>query len=270
MKALSVIVIMLLTLAFYANAQSDTKSCSLEITFNKTSSIVFQSIITSVDRGSRDILAQKAKGAENILQVKAARQNFPETNLTVITGDGKLHLFTVNYSPDPAALSFAVRREDKEKSSLIFQTAMTESDLKKYCSRIIHQKRFRTLKRESKYRMTLALSGVYVKNDIVFYHFTMMNKSNINYDVDFLRLFIEDKARVKRTASQEVDIKPLYVFGNDRLINANSINHLVFALNKFTLPNARQLIIELYEENGGRNLNLAIGNRIIVNARPVR
>ena len=118
--------------------------------------------------------------------------------------------------------------------------------------------------------MTLALNGVYVTNDIIFYHFTIKNKSNINYDVDFLRFFIEDKARVKRTASQEVDIAPLYVFGNDKQINANSISHLVFALNKFTIPNARQLMIELYEENGGRNLNLAIGNRTIVNARPVR
>src|SRR5690606_1810552 len=237
---------------------------------NKTSSLVFQSMITSVDRGSRDILAQKAKGVENVLQLKAARQNFPETNLTVITANGKLHLFTINYSNHPARLSFTVREDDEENSKLIFQTAMTESDLEKYCTRIIDQKRFRTIKRENKYKMTLALNGVYVTNDIIFYHFTLKNKSNINYDVDFLRLFIEDKARVKRTASQEVDVKPFYVFGNDKRINANSISNVVFALKKFTIPDARQLMIELYEENGGRNLNLAIGNGTIVNARPIQ
>lgn len=270
MKALTVIVTILWTLAFHANAQSDTEPCSLEITFNKTSSLVFQSMIASVDLGSRDILAQKAKGVENVLQLKAARQNFPETNLTVITADGTLHLFTVNYSPNPAALSFTVREGDEKKSGLIFDTAMTESALEHYCTQIIDQKHFRVVKRESKYKMTLTLNGVYVVNDIIFYHFTIKNKSNLNYDVDFLRLFIEDKARIKRTASQAVDVKPLCLFGNAKRINANSTNNLVIALDKFTIPNARQLMIELYEQNGGRNLNLAIGSRIITNALPVR
>lgn len=270
MKTLSVILTLLWTLAFHANAQSDTGPCALEITFNKTSSLVFQSTITSVDRGSRDILAQKAKGVENVLQLKAARQNFPETNLTVITADGQLHLFTVNYSSDPTTMSFTVREDDQENSDLIFQSAMTESDLDKYCAQIIDQKRFRTIKRESKHKISLVLNGVYITNDIILYHFTIKNKSNINYDVDFLRFFIEDRSRLKRTASQEIDVKPLYVFGDDKRIIANSVGNVVFALNKFTIPDARHLMIELYEENGGRNLNLAIGNRTIVNARPVR
>lgn len=46
--------------------------------------------LKSVDRGSKDVLAQKAKGVESILQVKAAKTNFDETNLTVINADGKL------------------------------------------------------------------------------------------------------------------------------------------------------------------------------------
>ena len=40
-------------------------------------------------------------------------------------------------------------------------------------------------------------------------------------------------------------------------------------LEKFTIPDARHLVIELFEENGGRNLELLIKNRMIVNARPV-
>src|SRR3954470_1354464 len=81
----------------------------LKITLNKTTNLIFPYAIKSVDRGSADVLAQKAKGVENILLVKAARENFPETNLSVITADGKLYSFVLNYISNPPAinLSFA-------------------------------------------------------------------------------------------------------------------------------------------------------------------
>jgi len=60
----------------------------LDITFLKTTHLIFPYAIKSVDRGSPDILAQKAKGVENVLLVKAGRENFKESNLSVITADG--------------------------------------------------------------------------------------------------------------------------------------------------------------------------------------
>src|SRR5688500_828142 len=88
---------------------------ALEIAYNKTTSLVFPAIIKSVDRGSRDLLAQKAKGVENILQLKAARHGFPNTNLTVITSDGKLHEFTVAYSKAPGSLVISVVGGDNDQ-----------------------------------------------------------------------------------------------------------------------------------------------------------
>ena len=99
------LVILSITIVRYTDAQSTFESHALEITYNKTSSVIFPAVIKSVDKGSRDVLAQKAKGVENVLQLKAARENFPETNLTVITADGTLHQFTVNYSRQPKSLS---------------------------------------------------------------------------------------------------------------------------------------------------------------------
>src|SRR3954470_10418956 len=81
----------------------------LKITLNKTTNIIFPYAIKSVDRGSADVLAQKAKGVENILLVKAGRENFPQTNLSVVTADGKLYSFILDYISNPSAinLSFA-------------------------------------------------------------------------------------------------------------------------------------------------------------------
>ncbi len=67
----------------------------LAISFYKTTSLIFPYAIKSVDRGSKDVLVQKAKGVENILQVKAAKPNFKETNLTVITGVDFTHGYLI-------------------------------------------------------------------------------------------------------------------------------------------------------------------------------
>ena len=79
----------------------------LQITLNKTTNLIFPYAIKSVDRGSADVLAQKAKGVENILLVKAGRQNFSETNLSVITADGKLYSFVLDYINNPSAINIS-------------------------------------------------------------------------------------------------------------------------------------------------------------------
>src|SRR5690349_19985421 len=97
-KIIAGIVFMLAGIA--AQSQSFS-SQQVEVTDNKTSSIVFPVSITSVDRGSRDVLAQKVKGVTNVLHVKAGRQGFSDTNLTVIASDGRIHHFFVRYADQP-------------------------------------------------------------------------------------------------------------------------------------------------------------------------
>lgn len=248
------------------------KSMPLEITFNKTSSIVFPAVITSVDRGSQDILTQKAKGVQNVLQLKAARMNFPETNLTVITADGTLHQFTILYAREPGSLSVNLSDVTTENAShppVIFKSDLTESDMETHAANITNAKPAVKFKRVSKHKIHLLLKGVYILNNVMFYHMRIQNESNIDYDVDFLRFYIHDRANVKRTASQEVDVIPIYVYGNDKTITGKSTQDIVYAVEKFTIPEAKHLVVEMFEHNGGRNLNLFIRNKTIVNARPV-
>jgi conjugative transposon TraN protein len=248
-----------------ADAQSRIKTQTIEITYNKTTSLVFPAIIKSVDRGSRDILAQKAKSVENILQVKAARHGFPQTNLTVITGDGDIHQFTVHYTKDPDKLVLNIEGE----STLLWRGAGGEAQMESSAIKIINAKRSIRFVNESKYKIGLSLRGIYIRDNIIFYHVRVSNQSNINYDVDFLRFYVEDKQKVKRTASQEVNIQPVYVFGSNERIKGRTSEDVVYALEKFTIPDAKRLVIEMFEKNGGRNISLAIKNKTIVNARLV-
>lgn len=264
------------SLALYtleAVGQSLNDPLELEITYNKTTSVVFPALIKSVDRGSRDILAQKAKGVENILQLKAARHGFPQTNLTVITSDGSIHQFNVGYVKEPSSLVVNIDVDQEETTGtpkLIFQTDMTETEMENHASKIVNTKRSIRFVSESKYKVGLSLRGIYIKDNVIFYHFRIDNQSNINYDVDFLRFYIQDRQKVKRTASQEVDVKPIYVFGDAKKIRGRTSEDVVYALEKFTIPDAKRLHIEMFEKNGGRNLELSIRNKTIVKAKLIK
>ncbi|MEO8172835.1 MAG: DUF4138 domain-containing protein, partial [Sediminibacterium sp.] len=89
-----IIIVLLMLAGYIADAQTVFNKASyiepyrLEITANKTTNLVFPASILSIDRGSQDVIVQKAAGVENILRVKADTKAFAETNLSIITSDG--------------------------------------------------------------------------------------------------------------------------------------------------------------------------------------
>ena len=79
----------------------------MEVTYDKTSHLIFPTAIRYVDLGSEYLIAGKAEDAENVLRVKATVRDFePETNFSVITNDGRFYSFNVYYSSYPEAMSY--------------------------------------------------------------------------------------------------------------------------------------------------------------------
>ena len=255
---------------FHTFAQSTVDPQRIEITFNKTSNIVFPSVIKSVDRGSRDLLAQKVRQVENVLQVKAGRRNFQETNLTVITSNGKLHNFIVNYSDKPEQLNWFIDQAESTDQDIFFTQSVDEKKMQQKFGIILTDKSHFLFKNVARYGMSLSLFGIYVEGRVMFYRLHLINRTNIDYDMESLRFYVIDKQRVKRTASQEVEQIPVFVSDQTQdCIKGNSEIDLIYALEKFTIPEAKRLIIEVFEKHGGRHLKLSIKNATIVGALPV-
>jgi conjugative transposon TraN protein len=85
-------------------------SYNFEVSYNKTSHIIFPSKIIYVDAGSMDIITSAAENLENVLRVKANVVDFPvETNLTVATDDGNFWSFIIKYNEFPEMLNIDVR-----------------------------------------------------------------------------------------------------------------------------------------------------------------
>ncbi len=229
------------------------QSPSLSITTDKTTSLIFPFPIIHVDRGTKDVLVEQVKEAGNILLVKAAFANFSETNLSVITSDGSVYSFPVGYEKNPLTWVYALPP----------QNSVTPE---RYADGILDNPQTMHGIRYRKWDMLAKVSGIYIHENTIYYQLQLINQSAIDYDIDLLRFYIRDKRKAKRTAIQENEMKPLYIAGNTKLVKANTTSTLVVALEKFTIPDAKFLSIEVMEKNGGRHLLLKIHNNKIIRA----
>lgn len=239
----------------------------LSVAYHKTTNVVFPYNIKSVDRGSKDIIVQKAKHVENVLLVKAGHEDFTETNLTVITADGQLHSFLVCYSPTPDLNVVMDAAPLDNRTGITFSTKMDhESTMMDAAERVSRKQHFLS-KKDNAFDVTLKLGGIYVVDDVLYFQLELRNDSHIGYDVEQLRFYIRDKRKAKRTASQEIELEPLFMTGNTTKIAGQSVQQVVIAFDKFTIPDKKHLIIQLLEQHGGRHLQLREGNRTLVSSR---
>ena len=117
--------------------------------------------------------------------------------------------------------------------------------------------------------MQLDVKGIYIQDGVLYFQFYFQNSSALNYDVQLLRFFIKDRKRAKRTASQEVEIEPLYISGNIDRIRGRSEQTITVAVPKITVPDKKYLSVELMEKDGGRHLSLKVSNKDILRAAPI-
>lgn len=270
MKQISAVLVMGFSLLFTVfSAVAQTQSIEphpLTIAYSKTTNVIFPYAIVSVDRGSRDVLAQKASGVENILQVKAAKENFQQTNLTVVTADGKLTSFVVDYAEQPAALNISMDATNEDPVIAIPSESVNMEEMREFARASVASKKKLRGEKNKTFGIRLRLNGIYIHEDVMCLRIRILNSTNINYDIDQLRLYIRDQKKVKRTASQEIEISPVLVYNDTPKVSGNADNTFAFVVPKFTIPDKKFLVIQLIEKNGGRHLELHVKNKKIVKA----
>jgi conjugative transposon TraN protein len=268
------------------------KSYYTELPYNKTISIIFPTPIKSVDLGSRDIIADKASDVENVLKVKASKVGFNETNFSVITTDGKFYSFVANYNEQPALLALNLTmntmasegpsrvggsREDSEefinglnaKDGVIQFSGIraSASEVVYNCDQVNHKRRTIRHLGVSENLMEATIRGFYVKANVMYVKLQLKNKSNINYDIDYMRFFIVDKTIAKRTTFQETEIVPFYVHNDGiRIIPGHQKMEQVLAFQKFTIPDNKRILVQINEAGGGRALTFLMNNEDIMNS----
>ena len=254
----------------------------LEVTFEKTVHIIFPAEISYVDLGSSNILAGKATGSENVIRVKAAVRGFEtETNMAVITNDGSFYTFNVKYADEPEKLNVemrdfmhdgeAVNRPGNALEIYLRELSNESPKLVHLINRAIYKDDKRHIRHigSKRFGIQYLLKGIYTHANLLYLHTQIRNESNVPFDVDFIRMKIVDKKVAKRTAIQETVIYPVRAYNYAMNVRGNKTERTVFVIDKITIPAGKQLVIELFEKNGGRHQQFVVENSDLIRARVI-
>ena len=254
----------------------------VQVTFAKTVHIIFPSAVRYVDLGSNWIIAGKADGAENVIRVKATTEGFPgETNFSVICEDGSFYSFNARYAHEPEMLNIemkdfihdgsTVNRPNNALDIYLQELGSESPKLVHLIMKSIHKNNKREIKHigAKSFGIQYLLRGMYTHNGLLYFHTQIKNSSNVPFDVDFITFKIVDKKVAKRTAIQEQVIFPLRAYNYATRVAGHKDERTVFTMEKFTIPEDKQVVVELHEKSGGRHQSFVIENEDIVRARVI-
>ena len=114
-------------------------------------------------------------------------------------------------------------------------------------------------------RMTMRLNNIYSAGDYFFIDFSVDNRTNITFDIDQIRVKLEDKRQTKSTNCQCLEIEPSFILENSASFKHGYRN--VIAVKKLTFPNDKVLSIEIAEKQiSGRSICLSIDYEDVLSA----
>ena len=251
---------------------------AIEVTYDKTSHIIFPSGIRYVDLGSDYIIAGKAEDADNVLRVKAAAKGFaPETNFSVITEDGNFYGFNACYSDAPQVMSHNLikgqKLADRSKAADVRFEALgkTPASVAGLLMEQLYEKDRKTIRKikSDSYGITFILKGIYVHDGKYYFHIQIENETFVPFNVDFISFKVIDRKVAKRTVVQERTLTPLRTYKPLLPVMGNTTEKNIFLLDVFTLTDGQVLHIEVVEKDGGRGQVLKVKSSDLIKAQSI-
>lgn len=247
----------------------------INVTYNKTSHLIFPTSIRYVDLGSDLLVANKAEPIGNVLRIKSAVRDFEEeTNFSVITEDGKFYSFDASYSSYPEILSYDLvklqRGMERQYADVLFEdlkgssTSLTWLIMESLCN-----KSNRTIKHivSKSYGIEFSVRALHVNDRKFYFTLQVKNQSNVGYAIELVNFKIVDKKNLKRTVVQDKILEKVRTYFPERIIADHSDSKGIYMLDQFTLLKDQVLEIEILEKNGGRHLKVQLENEDLVHAR---
>lgn len=173
------------------------------------------------------------------------------------------------------ALIYTSRREEAvtDKNIEVYErvpynnpsVSMSTEDMARYARQIwASPARYRNVSTKQ-HRMMMRLNNIYSVGEYFFLDFSVENNANIRFDIDQLRVKLNDKKTAKATTVQTIELTPDFILDNTQSFKYSYRNVLV--VKKMTFPNDKILTIELSEKQiSGRSISLSIEYEDVLNA----
>lgn len=143
--------------------------------------------------------------------------------------------------------------------------SMSTADMVKYAREIwTSPARYRNVSTRM-HRMTMRLNNIYSVGEYFFLDFSVDNRTNIKFDIDQLRVKLQDKKTSKAITVQTIELTPELVLDPVKSFRYGYRN--VIVIKKMTFPNDKILTIELSEKQiSGRTIFLSVEYEDVLNA----
>ena len=213
-----------------------------------TTHIVMPENIKLVDISTERIMGNQC--TDNIVRIKPSAPNDSVQADTREPGSA-VSIFHVPYSDTESYVNPGV--------------SMPVSEMARYAWAVYGSKRKFHQVVSNAHGMRATVNNIYSVGDYFFIDYSLRNRTKIPYDIEEVRVKLEDKKETKATNSQTIELTPVFSLNSARKFRKDYRNVLV--LPKLTFPEEKVLRLEISESQiSGRTVTLTIEYEDILNA----
>lgn len=255
-------------LLFSANSQAQELD-TLFINENKFITVQFDKEVKLSQSSQPDLLYIEPKN--ELLFIQALEKGTKESNLFVQTVDGTNYNFLLLYTPNLRKLNYSFGKPsaqavDHAQEQALGQTSSPSVELPDENPLEGFRGYVNSRNRASKGNVELYFKGIYYKDDYLYFLFNMENNSNLSYELSNIGFFVTAEGKSKNLATQQEEMPSLKIYNRFDTLEGKQKTSFTVAFRKFTLIE-KNLLVEVLEKGGDRNLTININADIINSAR---
>jgi hypothetical protein len=152
------------------------------------------------------------------------------------------------------------------RSSVVNKPSIDQTAMKRCCEKIDKDIQRVYFLQNRNGKMKLQIKGVYTHGASIFFRMQLNNRSPLDYEVDSIR-FLITAGKNKGPGWPAKALQPVYIYDSTAMVPGHSRAMSIFVLPRFTLSSGQQLLIEVLEKNGGRQLQVQATNWTLERAR---
>lgn len=247
--------------------QTYTELEQLTVNENVTTVITASEPVRLIDISTDKVAGDKP--LDNVVRLKPKEGGHEDGDILAI-----VTIVTERYRSQ-YALIYTTRREEAVTDKEIVleernafnnpDVSMSTEDMVYYARRIWNSPaKYRNIK-TNMHHMQMRLNNIYSVGEYFFIDFSVVNKTNIRFDIDELRFKLSDKKQTKATTVQTLDLEPALLLDQTTSFRRGYRN--VVVIKKMTFPNDKVLCIELSERQiSGRTISMTIDYEDVLSA----
>lgn len=293
MKAKLIVILCL----FYALSQAQNTQDTIFVTKDKVVNLFFPKTIKAAIKGSKYLIFKYDK-ENNFGSVLIAPGK--ESNLTIILNNGLIYSFIVKYKENIKKLNYFLKEKDainkiamekgkKEKDKVIDEVDKQETEVmkveqpqakeplslydgnkKEYIKRLCLNLSGKAPEFKRKYvknsKIILKLKNIVFDKNELYFSFNLKNNSGIDYNINFIKVFLSTLKKKKKTGLQDLELEPELIYHLPKIIKSGDDVNFIYVFKKFTIGETKEVVFEVNEEKGERNLRMHIPYYYINNA----